>query len=171
MKKLLAVVLLCGTIATPVLAQSSYPYYGALDYGTVSVSGASSPNALTASVGYRYSKNLGAETGYTMIGDVSVNAPGSGNLSVNQSILSAVAVGTLPLDRDFNLFGKLGVGLHNGDMNGLPDDMIYGFGAQFNHSSRWSFRVQYENLGKAKLVSTLPRAEMTRLSLGVLYNF
>ena len=171
MKKLLGFTLLCAVISTPVLAQSAYSYYGALDYGNVSVSGASSPSALTASGGYRYSRNLAFEAGYTVFGDVSVNVPGSGTLSVTQSMISAVAVGTLPLDRDFSLFGKLGVGLHNGEMNGYPDDLIYGIGAQFNHSSRWSLRAQYENLGKAKLVSALPRAEMTRLSIGALYNF
>jgi OOP family OmpA-OmpF porin len=169
MKKLFVSLVLCGA-ATSVLAQSAFSYYGALDFGNVSVNGASSPNALTASGGYRYSRNLAFEAGYSLIGDVSVNAPG-GSLSVSQSLLSVVAVGSLPLDRDFSLFGKLGVGLHNSQMNGFPDDMVYGFGAQFNHSSRWSLRAQYENLGKTSLVSTLPRAEMTRLSVGVMYNF
>jgi opacity protein-like surface antigen len=171
MKKILGTVLLCAAISTPVLAQSAYPYYGALDFGIVNVNGASSPGAMTVSGGYRYSSNLAFEAGYTIFGDVSVSVPGSGNLSVTQSMISAVAVGTLPLDRDFNLFGKLGLGLHNGDMNGLPDDLIYGIGAQFNHSSRWSLRAQYENLGKARLVSSVPRAEMSRFSVGAMYNF
>jgi opacity protein-like surface antigen len=173
MKKLLAAALLCSAAATPVLAQSKR-YYGALDYGTLSMSGSgtySSPGALTLSGGYRYSSTVSAEAGLTLIGDASANVPGVGRVNVSQTILSAVAIGTVPINSNFNLFGKAGVGLHNGEVNGLPDDLIFGFGGQFLLNPKVSLRLQYESLGRTKISSTSNRADLSRLSFGATYNF
>jgi hypothetical protein len=74
MKKLLAAALLCCAAATPVLAQS-YRYYGAIDYGTLDMSGSgsfSSPGALTLSGGYHFMPNVAGEAGITMIDRKSV---------------------------------------------------------------------------------------------------
>lgn len=174
MKKLLATALLCGAAVTPALAQSSR-YYGAVDYGTINMSGPgsySSPDALTASVGYRYLPNVSFEGGLTMVGSATATTPpGNGRVSVSQSIVSAVAVGLFPINKDFNLFGKAGVGLHNGEINGLPDDLVLGFGGQFQINPKVSARVQYEILGKAKIPTTNDKADMTRLSIGATVNF
>ena len=175
MNKLLATALLCSAAAaTPALAQSSR-YYGAVDYGTISMSGPgsySSPDALTASVGYRYKDNVSFEGGLTMVGSITATTPPTaGRVSVNQSILSAVALGYYPVSREFSLFGKAGVGLHNGEINGLPDDLILGFGGHFQINPKVSARVQYEMLGKAKIPTTNDKADMTRLSIGATVNF
>jgi opacity protein-like surface antigen len=174
MKKLLTVVLLCAAAASPVLAQSARTYYGALDFGTLNMSSSrpiSSPNALTVSGGYRFMPNLAGEVGYTMVGDTSINVPGVGPVTVSQYILSAVAVGSLPIDRNFTLFGKLGLALHNGEINGIPDDVILGFGGQLMVTPKVSLRLQYESLGRAPIPSTTYKADMSRLSVGAIYNF
>lgn len=174
MKKLLATALLCSAAVTPVLAQSAR-FYGAVDYGTVNMSGPgvySSPDALTVSVGYHYLPNLGVEAGFTQVGSATATTPpGGGRVSVSQSILSAVAVGSIPLNKDISLFGKAGVGAHNGEINGLPDDLVLGFGAQFQINPQFSARVQYELLGKAKIPTTTDKADMTRLAFGATVNF
>lgn len=174
MKKLLATALLCSAAVTPALAQSS-PYYGAVDYGTVNMSGPgsySSPDALTASVGYQYQPNLRFEGGVTMVGSATATTPpGGGRVSVSQTIVSAVAVGMLPINKDFSLFGKAGLGVHNGEINGLPDDLILGFGGQVEITPKVSARVQYEMLGKAKIPTTSDKADMTRLSFGAVVKF
>lgn len=175
MNKPLVTALLCSVAAAaPVLAQSSR-YYGAVDYGTVSMSGPgsySSPGALTASVGYRYLPHVSFEGGLTMVGSITATTPpGGGRVSVNQSILSAVALGHVPVNRDVSLFGKAGVGLHNGEVNGLPDDLILGFGGQFQIEPKFIARVQYEMLGKAKIPTTSDKADMTRLSVGLTVDF
>ena len=173
MKKLLAIALLCSAAVTPALAQSSR-YYGAIDYGSVSMSGPgsySSPDALTASVGYRYLPNLNFEGSITMVGSATATTPIGTRVSVSQTIVSAVAVGMLPINKDFNLFGKAGVGLHNGEINGLPDDLVLGFGGQFQINPKVSARAQYEILGKAKIPTTNDKADMTRLSIGAVVNF
>ena len=174
MKKLFATVVLCGAAITPALAQSSR-YYGAIDYGTINMSGPgsySSPDALTASVGYVYQPNLRFEGGVTLVGSATATTPPSAaRVSVSQTIVSAVAVGLLPINRDFSLFGKAGVGLHNGDINGLPDDLVLGFGGEFQINPTVSVRAQYEILGKAKTPNSNDKAAMTRLSIGAVANF
>jgi opacity protein-like surface antigen len=174
MKKLLATALLCSAAATPVLAQSTKSFYGALDYGMLGMSGSgsfSSPGALTLSGGYRYTSTLGAEAGLTLMGDASADLPSGARVNISQSILSVVAVATVPLNREFNAFGKAGLGLHNGEINGLPDDLIFGFGGQYLLDSRTSLRLMYESLGRAKIPSTTAKADLSRLSIGVTYNF
>lgn len=171
MKKLFAIALLSGAAIAPAMAQSS-PYYGAVDYGIVNMSGPgsySSPGALTASVGYRYLPNLHFEGGVTVIGDATATtAPG---VSINQTIVSAVALGLAPISKDVSLFGKAGVGLHNGDINGLPDDLVLGFGGQAQIDRQFSARIQYEMLGRAKIPNTGNKADLTRLSVGLMVNF
>jgi opacity protein-like surface antigen len=174
MKKLLTAFLLCVAAASPALAQSAHTYYGAFDFGALDMSSSrpiSSPNALTVSGGYRLMPNLAGEVGYTMVGDTSVNVPGVGPVTISQYILSAVAVGSLPVDKNLTLFGKLGVGLHNGEINGIPDDVILGFGGQIMLNPKVSLRVQYESLGRAPIPSTTYKADLSRLSFGAIYNF
>ena len=173
MKKLLAAILFCCAALSPVLAQNAR-YYAAADYGIVSLSGPgsySSPGALTLSGGYHYLNNLDLEAGLTLIGSATADVPGPGRVNINQNILSVVAIGKVPLNNKFHLFGKAGVGLHDGGINGLPDDLIYGFGGQFQFDREFSMRVQYESLGKVKVPSSDSKADVTRLSVGLLYNF
>jgi hypothetical protein len=174
MKKLFAAALLCSAVASPVLAQSVRTYYGALDYGSLNMSSSrpiTSPTALTVSGGYRFMPNVAGEVGYTMIGDASINVPGLGPVGFSQSLLSAVAVGSLPVNKDITVFGKLGVGIHNGALNGIPDDVILGFGGQFLLNPKVSLRVQYESLGRTQVPSTTYKADLSRLSFGAIYNF
>lgn len=173
MKKLLATALLCSAALSPALAQNAR-YYAAADYGIVSLSGPgsySSPGALTLSGGYHYLDNLDLEAGLTMIGSATADVPGPGRVNISQNILSAVAVGKVPLNSKVHLFGKAGVGLHDGGANGLPDDLIYGFGGQIRFDREFSMRVQYESLGRVKIPSSNSKADVTRLSVGVVYNF
>ncbi len=173
MKKLLAVTLLCSIASIPALAQRS-PFYGAADYGTVNMSGPgsySSPDALTVSAGYRYLSNLNLEAGLTMVGSATADVPGPGRVSISQTIVSATALGIVPINSTVNLFSKAGVGVHNGEINGLPDDLIYGFGTHVVVARNISVRFQYESLGKAKIPSSSSKADLTRLSVGATVDF
>lgn len=174
MKKLIAAALLGSAAATAAQAQSDR-YYGALDYGTLNMSGGggswSSPGALTLSGGYQYLSNVALEVGLTLIGSASADVPGSGQVSVSQTLLSAVVLGSMPVNNSFRIFGKAGLGLHNGEINGVPDDLIFGFGGQYLLNSKVSLRLQYENLGRAKISATAGRADLSRLSFGATYVF
>jgi OOP family OmpA-OmpF porin len=172
MKKLLTILVLCGAGLSSAWAQSSR-YYGAVDYGTVNYSGPgsySSPGALTLSGGYNFLTNLDLEAGVTLVGNASADLPGPGRVDVSEHIVHAVAIGKVPLNQQITLFGKAGVGLHDGEINGLPDDLIYGFGMQVRFDREFSMRVQYESLGRAQLPGG-DTADMTRLSVGLAYHF
>lgn len=173
MKKLLTAALLCSAALAPAMAQN-YRYYGAADYGIVNFSGPgsySNPGAISVSGGYHYLPNVDFEAGVTMIGSASADVPGPGRVSVNHNIFSAVAIGKLPLGSNVNLFGKAGLGLHDAEINGIPDDLVYGFGAQFLIDRQFAVRVQYESLGRFKVPSTSSKADVTRMSVGLTYNF
>ncbi len=172
MKKLFAI-LLCIAALTPAGAQSTR-YYGAADFGTISMRGAdaySSPESLSVSGGYRYLNNLSFEAGYTVVGSTTANVASTGKVSVNQTIVSAVAVGVLPIDRQFSLSAKIGLGLHNFEITGLTEDLVMGLGGAYQINSRLSARVQYERLGKAKIPYATEKAEMTRLAVGISASF
>ena len=172
MKKLMTAVLLCCATLGPALAQSSR-YYGAVDYGTVNYSGPgsySSPGALTVSGGYRFLDNLDLEAGVTLVGSASADLPGPGRIDISEHIVHAVAVGKVPVNQNIVLFGKAGLGLHDGSINGLPDDLIYGFGMRVIFDRELSMRVQYESLGRTQLPGG-GTADMNRLSVGLAYNF
>jgi opacity protein-like surface antigen len=126
---------------------------------------------LTISGGYRFLPNLAGEAGLTLIGNATVNPPSAPAVNVSQTLLSVVGVGTVPLNSQISLFGKAGIGVHNGDVNGLPDDLIFGFGGRVLLSEKLSVRLQYESLGRAKIPSTSTRADLTRLSVGATYDF
>lgn len=172
MKKLLPALLLCGAVLSPAAAQNSR-YYGVVDYGTVRYNGPgdySSPGALTVSGGYNLFPNLDLEAGLTLVGRADADIPGRGRVDVSEHIVHAVAVGKVPLNPQVALFGKAGLGLHDGSINGLPDDLIYGFGMQVRFDRELSMRVQYESLGRTQLPGG-NTADMNRLSVGLAYHF
>jgi opacity protein-like surface antigen len=173
MKKLLTATLLASACIVPAYAQSTH-YYGAVDFGTINYSGSgsySSPGAVTLSGGYHFLPNVDLEAGLTMINSSSATVPGKGRINIDQHIVSAVAVGHLPLNANLHVIGKLGLGSHNDEINGVPDDLIYGVGLQYLVDRKLSVRLQYESLGRAKAPDSGNKADMTRLALGVALNF
>ena len=175
MKKLLTAFILCGSIGLPALAQNQNSrYYAAIDYGTVDYSGPgnySSPGAFTLSGGYHFLPNVDLEAGATLIGSGHADVPGPGRVDVSEHIIHAVAIGKVPLNQQVVLFGKAGLGLHDGKINGLPDDLIYGVGMQVIFDRELSMRAQYESLGRTELPGNAGHADMKRLSVGLLFNF
>jgi len=139
------------------------------------------PGSLTLSGGYRFNRNLAAEGGITGYGD-STLVDATGSSTARQSDMRFVAVGFLPLNQNFELFGKAGIGLHKVKMTGsgayagtysphTTANVIIGFGAQLNFTREFGLRLQYEALGKAKSSETDPGADISRLALGGVLNF
>lgn len=183
MNKTLAAALLCAAAATPVFAQSPAHWYGALDAGTLTMKNSDypEPGSLSVAGGYRFGPHLAAEGSVLFAGDSSL-VNGAGARTARQSALQFAALGFLPLSPGFELFGKAGLGLHTVKMNGTgayagsyepytTTNIVYGAGAQVNFSSRFSMRLQYEALGKAKSSAADPGADISRVSVGALLNF
>lgn len=179
MKKTIATLLLGAAAAAPALAQSHW--YGALDVGTLNMKNTNyaDPGSMTVSGGYRFNPNFALEGGLTLIGESNLYGSGT-STTLRQSDARFLAVGILPLNQSFELFGKAGLGAHyaritnnlNGSYNYYTNtNLIVGVGAQFNINSRFGLRLQYESLGKAKATENDPGADISRVSLGGVLNF
>lgn len=130
--------------------------------------------------GFDYTKNYGVEVGYVDFRKVEKSALGYGVSSKPESIYVA-ATGTLPLNEQFSLFGKLGVAVNHtkinvwepgytGETTKTQTNAMIGVGASFALNKNVSFVAEYENFGKvAKENGDSIKADM--LSVGVRYKF
>lgn len=179
MKKIAIVALLSACVATPALADNTGKMYIAGDLGAATYSNMSpfpNPGVVRFAFGSHFNPNLAAEVGYSVFGDSTVTGPG-GSATVSASAFQIAAIGSLPLNPQFDLIGKLGFS-HNSakgtstiGISGstTQNSVLFGVGAQYHMNSQVSFRAQYEDYGKFENVSDPMKA--TAISLGVVFNF
>lgn len=130
--------------------------------------------------GFDFTKNYGVEGGYVDLR----SADGSGNgaaVSSKPQAIYLAATGTLPLNEQFSLFGKLGVSFNHtkisaeapGFSDSISDNQTtpyIGVGASFALDKKISFVAEYENFGKmAKDGSNNVKGDL--LSVGVRFQF
>jgi OOP family OmpA-OmpF porin len=110
--------------------------------------------------GYQITPNWGVEAQYSDLGNrdvVARTAAGApivtGSLKLSQ--YSIAATGTLPLARDFSLFGKVGVSNNREKINilgqsnsGNKTSLMAGVGVAYNITPALAVRLEYENFGK-----------------------
>lgn len=191
MKKIFAAATLAMFMATPTFAaDNSGKFYGAIDYGTLAIANYwyENPGSLSVSAGYHFSPIWAVEGGYTSISESNhTSANGTGADTYSQSMWNAVAVGTYAVNDNFELFAKLGLGMVSAKLavtgtttlNGVANtsstattgSVIYGIGAQYNVSKQVGIRAQYESLGKSTYNSSYTGLDLTRASVGLVYNF
>lgn len=117
-----------------------------------------------AFAGYRIMKYLAVEGAYANLGEVSANiistAPvaGTANVQVENEAWTISALGILPLNDKFSLFGRLGLNVWNIDASASgtgsggatysdSDDgtgVVYGLGAAYNLTPNLSLRAEWE---------------------------
>jgi OOP family OmpA-OmpF porin len=118
--------------------------------------------------GYTFTENWGVEVSYFDFGEASVSA-GNSSASVGVTGLSASAVGRLPVNDMFAVYGKLGFASYDVDLNfrNVPgfgtghlsdsdSDMIYGVGGALSFGGTFEARLEYEALnvdGDASMIS------------------
>lgn len=178
MKKIAFAALLSAFIATPALADNTGKMYIAGDLGPATYSNISpfpNPNVIRFALGSHFNPNLAAEVGYSVFGDSTITGPG-GSATVSASAFQIAAIGSLPLNPQFDLTGKLGFSHNSAKGGGLAAGMstsnnsvLFGVGAQYHMTSQVSLRVQYDDYGDFESASAPMKA--TALSLGLVYNF
>ena len=179
MKKIAIVALLSAFVATPALADNTGQMYIAGDLGAATYSNMSpfpNPGVIRLAFGSHFSPNLAAEVGYSKFGDSTLTGPG-GSATISASSFQIAAIGSLPLNPQFDLTGKLGFSHNSADLSSTfgatastsQSSVLFGVGAQYHMNSQVSIRAQYENYGKFD--NTSAPMEATALSLGVVYNF
>jgi OOP family OmpA-OmpF porin len=118
--------------------------------------------------GYTFTENWGVEVSYFDFGEASVSA-GNSSASVGVTGLSASAVGRLPVNDMFAVYGKLGFASYDVDLdfNNVPgfgsghlsdsdSDLIYGVGGALSFGGNFEARLEYEALnvdGDASMIS------------------
>ncbi|HEY6094512.1 MAG TPA: porin family protein [Gallionellaceae bacterium] len=175
MKKIALAALLSTFVAAPALADNTGKAYIAGDLGLATYTNTSpfsSPGMMRIAGGFHFSPMLAAEIGYTMFGDSTWNG-----ITLSASSLQIAAVGSLPLNAQFDLIGKLGIANNSekyADAWGTlasysQSSLMFGIGAQFHVSRQLSVRAQYEDYGYFDNVP--PRMSASTISVGAVYNF
>lgn len=201
MKKFAVALLLSAVYVAPAFAADEGGFIN-LDLGTASFSNATTqfsttnfgnPGAITFGGGYHFNQNLAVEAGYSIIGDSSVNTPVFVGVTITEKLKTSsfqvAAVGTLPINEKFSVFGKLGLASTKIDYSasvtnatfvpgvltstsGSKTNLMFGLGGQFNFNPQWGIRLQYLDLGKIQLSATgAPNIGLKITSIGGVYNF
>lgn len=183
MKKNILVVVILAVFAAPAWAEGTAKRYLGIGFGSASfsnISPSTHPNEFRIISGYHFTPMLAMEIGYSMFGNVTVgNSVGSANVST--SSLQIASVGTIPINQDFDLIGKIGLAHNMGtgtEGTTLPgrsgnhishNDVFVGFGAQYYFNSEVSLHVLYANYGKFENSPSPLKA--SSVSLGMTYNY
>jgi OOP family OmpA-OmpF porin len=187
MIKVIAALLLSAFVATPALADNTGKYYiagdlGAAKYTNVTVAAGTYPNPGMVRIagGYHFSPALAVELGISGFGDSTLTA-GTSSGTVTASSFQIAAVGSLPLNSQFDLIGKVGIARNKNQIDVKPSgvtisssqsSLLFGFGGQYHINSQFSVRAQYENFGSFGSFGTTGQdMKVSAISVGVAYDF
>ncbi len=189
MKKTLSAVLVAAALGAPWVAQAqeSYVKFG-VGQGQYKIEDASADKtAVSLAFGQSLSENWGYEIGYLNFGKWSGSTTvgtATEKISLNAHALYAAAVGTLPINESFSLFGKVGLSANytkakfttidtgTPPINRSESDSetkikpMIGIGANFNFTKQIAATLEYQYFGK--VVEDLKVGAWT---LGLKYGF
>ena len=122
--------------------------------------------------GYRFNRYVAAEATYVEWGEVTASTSTGVDVAAEQHSYGLAVVGTLPLGRGFELFGKAGFLMTEQETRRVrpnpstvdrdETELHYGLGAKYAFTRNWALRGEWEKTEKLKV-------EM--LSIGVEYRF
>lgn len=155
MKITSSMMIAAALLASTSLTASAEGFYGGFNLG-LGMPDLRTPNGVDkdkqavvgALAGYKFNDYFGIEGQYTGIGKVTDNVNGS----VKADALSLTAVGFVPLNDGFNLYGKLGVASTkskvSGDLQTYNDathtGATYGLGAEYHFDKHIAMRVGWD---------------------------
>jgi len=209
MKDCFRALLIALALAPAAHAQSTFvrgPYVGGMvglsrltfDSDAVPISGGG-PSTLTrnnetdagvrAFGGYRFSRNLAVEGGITSFSSFTATrnvGGGSGKVTADVVGVHATAVGIVPVDNNFDLFGRAGLLFAPieytasatgsvvlvGDTTGYggSTSLLIGFGAEYRITRNIGVRVEFEQaFGVGD--SDIARGDLSFVSAGAVYRF
>jgi OOP family OmpA-OmpF porin len=169
------------TVSVPALAQQNGFYFGAgagtTDFdvcGSLAGLGVTScddkDSGFKVYAGMGISPNLAVEVGWVDLGKATATGPG-GSASVKADGIQAAALGILPINPRFRVFGKAGVYAWDASASGpggsLSDDgidIMFGVGLAWNMAPRLDLRAEWERFD-------VDGDDVDMLSVGVQYSF
>lgn len=192
MKKIAVVTIFSALIASPAWADGTGKMYIAGDLGSASFTNATmafvgggqatfpNPGVVRVAAGFHFSPMMALEVGYSIFGDSIVTVP-SGSFTLQARSLQVAAIGSFPLNSQFDLTGKVGLANNSYNLqttgnavvlagaNSSQSDILLGIGAQVHLSPQMTLRAQYENYGKFDNFAQ-PLSAST-ISVGMVMNF
>jgi OOP family OmpA-OmpF porin len=173
MKSNYLAVVLSALIAAPlpVLAQGSQGWYAGGGLGKSELDDwcggcDDSDTAYKLVLGYQFQPNFALEAAYHDFGDFSARSP---RRSEEATALSASGVGRLPLNEQFALFAKAGLGL----VETRRDDsinLLVGFGASYQVMPALELRIEYEMLSDVEFEGASD-SDLNVLGAAAVYRF
>jgi OOP family OmpA-OmpF porin len=156
MKKLsLAIALAAGLLAGAAQAAPVQPgfYAGAgVGYSNTSIAAPAGTDvkgdnaSLNFYGGYRFNRYLGAELGYTHLGDARVSRGGA-DVPLEGDLFSLSALGYYPLPHNVTLFGRAGVAERHLNFLGSSDTStvaLLGAGAEYQFNKTYAVRTELQ---------------------------
>lgn len=129
-----------------------------------------------------FNRYIGAELGYAYLGETSAFASGITE-TVKAQGLELLAVGAIPLNPNFEIYGKVGVFFWDlkdsctgapcvfGSQNETGSDLTYALGAQFNFARNYGMRLQYQRYQDVGDEATTGKSDVDVLSVGIVFKF
>lgn len=180
MKKILAVALLSTVFTAPAIAADNGFYVGA-NLGQATATGnivtnlttSHSDTAMSILGGYQVNKNFAAEVQYIDMGKLT-----QGSATAKTSGIAVTAVGILPINEMFSLFGKLGASNTSVkatnpfiDATDSKTAVTFGVGGQYNINSSLGIRAGYDRYTVGQATPNGTDGTYTVISAGVVYKF
>jgi len=157
-KTLIAVAITAALVAAPAFAT---PYVGAgLGFSTTD----SNNTATKVFAGFQSTENFGAQVAYNNFG---------GYRGAKATAWSVAAVGTMPLDPNWDVFAKLGATENRSTLpgSGRHSDVLWGVGAGYNFNKNIALRLEYEDFGSLPADNLGNRWKATNWGVNAKYTF
>lgn len=160
--------------------------------GTAGLTTDDTDTAFKLQLGYNLNKNFAVEGGYFNLGKATANYVSGGtvaNASAKADGWNISAVGKLPINDSFAVFGKLGAfysdtkvsasasipGIGSGAVNASDSKtgMVYGLGLSYDMTKAIALRAEYEIYDKVggTYLGTDLKSKVDVFSVGVAYKF
>ena len=131
--------------------------------------------------GYQVNQNFGVEFAYTDLGEATASFAGFGSIAIAAKGLELLGVGTMPINQQWSVYGKLGLfrwdvdakdgtGLV-GSVSATGIDLTYGFGVKYNFAKNAALRVEYQQYNNVGDFNTTGRADVSVMGVGVIVGF
>lgn len=160
-------------VSSAALAGQPNTFYAGADVGKTKVEDFSKRDTSVGGfVGYNFHQNFAVEAGYRRLADhdIYVGTPGTGfadgKAKLDQAQLSLV--GSLPLDQNFSVYGRLGVNRLEAKVSSAGYSVkdsttkaLYGVGLSYAFTPAVSARLEVQK----------PASDATNLSAGVAFQF
>ncbi|HEU4923406.1 MAG TPA: outer membrane beta-barrel protein, partial [Burkholderiales bacterium] len=129
--------------------------------------------------GYRFTRNLAVEVGYTDFGEQSASRP-AGTVTFEATALEVVGVGSLPVADRFSVYGKIGMYRGDTDANdtafggGSASDsntgLTFGIGGQYDFTKNLGIRGEWQRYADVG-GDSVGESDVDVLSVGVIWKF